>query len=181
MKHFEDFKRTGDSFEERTGVPDAFSAAIGRINLNFSDLEDRVALEIGKLFKIDESLAQIITCELSFKNKLHILSSLVRHFLRTRKFNTGHGDPLEVLSELIGLCFKAEELRNQIFHSSWSGAYLRDEKAKRRKVTAKARRGLNIHHEEIDSGYLLDIADFIICVSVDVEEFFYDVGPESDA
>ena len=81
-------------------------------------------------------------------------------------------------SELMKLCFKAEELRNQVIHSSWAGSYLTNAKV-RRKVTAKASKGLNIHEEDIDAGYLLDIADFIICVAMDVEEFFLEMSAKA--
>jgi hypothetical protein len=56
--------------------------------------------------------------------------------------------------------------------SSWRRLYPDERQVRRRKVTAKARRGLYIHEEDLDTGYLLDIADFIMSVVVDVEELF---------
>lgn len=174
MKYYDDceFERTGCCFEERTGDPDTFSSAIGRITLNFSELEDQVCLAITKLLAVSENIGFIITAESSFRNRMHLLGSLVRHLASTTKFNTGPNDAVEMFSELMALCFKAEELRNQILHSSYTGAYLSDAKATRKKLTAKASKGLVVHDEEIDSGYLLDIADFIITIAMQVEEFF---------
>jgi hypothetical protein len=61
-------------------------------------------------------------------------------------------------------------------HSSWKHPYPDERQVLRRKVTAKARRGLHSHEEDLGSGSLLDIADFIISVMIDVEDLSRDVG-----
>ena len=57
-------------------------------------------------------------------------------------------------------------------HSSSKRRYPDERQVLRCKVTAKARRGLHTHEEDLDSGSLLDIADFIISVTIDVEDWF---------
>ena len=165
---------TGETFEDRTGDPDEFSAGIGRIVLNFSHLETLISDGIIKCLELDDTRGKNVTSELSFKSMLHILSSLVRHLHPKWKFNVGEDDPLESWKKIEKQCFKAEEKRNQIMHSEWSGPYLRDLKADRIKYTSKASKGLIKKVEPIDSGGLLDIADYIITVAVFVEEFFLD-------
>jgi hypothetical protein len=163
------------SFEERTGDPDSFSAGIGRVVLNFSELESQLSAGIVKCLKLDQSLGRIVTSELSFGVKVHMLSSLVRHLTPQNKFNVGDDDPLSCWEKISAQCFRAEEMRNQVMHSEWSGPYLRDLKAVRRKFTAKASRGLTEHMEVVTPARLLDIADYTIIVAVFVEEFFFDV------
>lgn len=163
---------SGYTFEERTGNPDSFSAGIGRIVLNFSALEGQLSTAITQSLQLAPVEGKIVTAELSFKAKVHALSSLVRQLAPTTTFNVGEDDPLESWSKIKNQCFRAEALRNQILHSQWSGAYLRDLKASRRKVTAKASTGLREQVEIVDSARLLDIADYIVSVVLFVEEFF---------
>lgn len=169
MKHFSGFQRSGLSFEDRSGDPDAFSAAIGRIAINFAHLEDAIAESLRLLLNAEPDVASIVTSELSFRQKVQMSTALAHHLLDHGRLTLPGPPPSEVYSELASLCFRAEELRNQILHSSWVGAYLRDQQAMRVKITAKAR-GLRKAEEEVDSSYLLDVADFIACVVTYIEE-----------
>lgn len=173
--HYDNPETTGYSFEERTGDPDSFSAGIGRVVLNFSELESQLSAGIANCLSLDQSRGRVVTSELSFRVKVHMLSSLIRELLPGRRFNVGRDEPIECWSRISAQCFRAEELRNQVMHSEWSGPYLRDLKAVRRKFSAKASRGLSEHVEIVTSARLLDIADYIITVALFVEEFFYDV------
>jgi len=166
---------TGDTFEERTGDPDSFSAGIGRIVLNFSELETQISNGIVKCLELDEERGHIVTSEISFKNKVHILSSLVKHLSGQWKFNVVNRDSLKCWEKIEKQCFRAEEKRNQIMHSEWAGPYLRDLKADRIKYSAKSKTGLKKKIEPIDSGGMLDIADYIITVVMFVEEFFLEI------
>ena len=168
-------EKTGASFEERTGDPDTFSAGIGRIVLNFSELECQISNGIITCLELDAERGRIVTSELSFKSKVHILSSLVKYLVPKWKFNVGNNDALECWTKIEKQCFRAEEKRNQIMHSEWSGPYLKDLKADRIKYTAKARSGLKKQVESINSGDMLDIADYIIYIAVLVEEYFFKI------
>ena len=170
MVFIERFQRSRDTFEERTGEPDEFSCAIGRIAIWFSGLEDEITHTIANILRLDETTSGILTAELSFKGKIHLLSSLVRarYDIST---SIGSSSLQEYLSELVARVFEAEQLRNQIMHSSWIGPFLRDGRAERRKVTAKAAKGHLITSEKVDSAYLLDIADFICYIMMEVENF----------
>jgi len=44
VKFFRDFERTGQGFAERVGDPDEFHDAMGRIALNFSDLDNTASI-----------------------------------------------------------------------------------------------------------------------------------------
>ena len=168
------FSRTNDTFEERTGDPDTFSCAVGRIVIWFADLEHEISMAIHKLLGHDARTTAIITSEMSFKNRVHAMASLIREQVSEKQFNTGHESTEDVLNVIVARCFQAEELRNQVMHSFWDGPFLRDARATRRKITSKAARGLRIAEENVDSDHLLDIADFICDVAMLVEEFMLD-------
>jgi len=166
-------ERTADSWSDRTGAPDSFSAGIGRVVLNFSKLEASIETGILKCLRVSPEVGQILTAELSFKVKLHILSALVRHLSGSTRFSANTEDPLDCWDKILVQCFRAEEMRNQVLHSRWEGPYLRDSQATRRKVTAKAARGLFETSEVTTDADLLDIADYTIQLATHVEEFFF--------
>jgi hypothetical protein len=172
MKYFHPFEHTGYTFVERIGAPEEVPAAIGLIALNFAKLEDGISVAIARVLEIQPNVGQIVVAEMSFKYKVHLLGSLLHRSAGDARLNIGDAEPLEFIRELTSQCSRAEELRNQVMDSSWTRTYPDRGRVRRRKVTAKASRGLHIHEEELDSGYLLDIADFIISVLIDLKELF---------
>ena len=178
MKHYSGFQPSGMTYTERDGEPEDFPASIGRVALAFNDLEDETSIAISKLLGIDEEISQIITAEMSFRNKVHLMGSLLRRALPFTMFNTGYDNPEEMVSELISQCFRAEELRNQIMHSSYVRLNNKNGEVKRNKITSKATRGLNISSEVLDPGLILDISDFIVCISDDIANFFLVCSPK---
>jgi len=183
MKYFEEFHPTGATFRERTGV-NAFDAGIGKIVLCFSDLEEIVSNTLLQLLELDPGDGWIVTSELSFKNKVDMMASLVRQRLPSTRFNVGDDPPVEVLDELVKILFQAEELHNRIMHSTWQYTRLKVDRWSRFKLTAKARHGLREQSEEMGPDELLDIADYICCVGMNVEEFFLDmetINPSEDS
>ncbi|WP_289284369.1 MULTISPECIES: hypothetical protein [unclassified Methylophaga] len=170
-------EHTSFTFEERTGDPDSFSTAIGRIVLNFSELEMQISKAIVLCLGADPERSSIVISELSFRSKVHVLASLVKFMAPSTRFNTGNDDTLECWRKIERQCFRAEEKRNQILHSEWSGPYLSELKAERIKSTAKAKKGFVRTTETINDADLLDIADYIIYVAVQLEEFFFEITP----
>jgi hypothetical protein len=166
----ERFQRSVDNFEERTGEPDEFSCALGRIAVWFAELEHEITQTISYLLSIDEITAGIVTAELSFRNKLHLLASLVR-----ARFDLSHAlgsfTLKQYLEELVARTFEVEQLRNQIMHSRYIGNFLSPGQVRRSKITAKASRGVSVVSEQVDAGYLLDIADFICYIMMEQDTF----------
>ncbi len=154
---------TGQSFEERIGEPTKFDASIGRIVQSFSFLEESLSNIITILLSFDEDLGQLITAELSFKNKLNLFSSLYKHLRRSYK--TSNQDIDEYFQNLLKASYKAEELRNQILHSSYILNRFRI------KITSKAKKGLNKSIEKITPSYLLDVSDYICEVAMTIQQF----------
>ena len=162
MKYYNDTISYGETFEERIGAPEKFDAALGRIVTSFSYLEETLSNIIILLLHIENDLGDILTAELSYKNKINIFSSLLQYNME--KYMSFNRDIDERYKELISLCNKAEQLRNQIIHSSYvSNRY-------RIKKTARAKKGLIKTIEKVNPDYLFDIADFIVMVGMSVEE-----------
>jgi hypothetical protein len=86
--------------------------AIGRICMAFQELEEIVSCLIGRLISDDNQLGAIITAELSFRNKLGLLSSLYLYRAATPK-------PSKAFKTLLARLHRAEERRNTILHSYW--------------------------------------------------------------
>lgn len=154
MKYYEDFTTTGQSFEERVGAPDEFDAAIGKIALGFSYLEDTARNVVIMLMGTDRTVGLIMTVELSFRVKLNLLASLVQHRLPNLISPEDSSEVEERYKELLVLCWRAEEFRNTYLHSSYAGR-------ERAKISAKSKHGLRVHVEPVDSSLLLDVADLL--------------------
>ena len=162
MKYYEDFQPTGQTFEERVGASDEFDSAMGRIALGFAFLEDTARNMIVMLAGTDFSVGYILTTELSFRQKLNVLASLIKQQLPALVTEENRVVIEDQTNELLKLCWRSEDLRNTYFHSS----YARQERAK---MTAKSKYGLRIHVEPVDSSLLLDVADFIVYCGMELE------------
>jgi hypothetical protein len=162
MKYYQDFFRTGQSFEERIGDPREFDAAMGRIALSFSFLEDTARNVIMLLAGTEFRVGCILTAELSFRQKLNALASLIKQQLLTLAAKEQRPQIEEQTRELLALCWSSDDLRNTYLHSSYS-------LEARAKLTAKWKQGLRIHVEPVDSALLLDVADFIADSGMELE------------
>lgn len=93
-----------------------------------------------------------MTAELSFRQKLNVLSSSIKQKLAAIPSSKERAVIEAQTNELLSLCWRAEALRNTYLYSN----YVREETAK---ITAKD--GLRGVVEPVDSSLLLDVADFI--------------------
>jgi len=170
-----EFKYTGSSFEETVGEAEPFHDAIGRISLNFSELDAECASAITFLLKTSVDRGHLVTSEMSFKAKLGVLSSLVR--LEYQVENQGFPIPLKTFEDLLYMCQKSEELRNKLMHSSWVHDHA-NQQVRRRKLSAKMKRGFQNDEEALTPGQILDIADYISVTTEYFERFFHTTYPE---
>jgi hypothetical protein len=164
MEFYDNTVHHGETFAERIGKPSEFDASIGKVILAFSFLEQSMCNVITMFLNVDPKVGEIITTELSFKGLLHLLSSLFKHKHERGDFHVQEENIELRFNELMKLCAKAKELRNQVAHSSYVL------KAFRVKKTAKARQGLKTTIEKTNSGKMLDIADIIASTGMNVEE-----------
>ena len=165
MRFFRDFERTGEGFAERVGDPDEFYDAMGRIALNFSDLENTASIVIVLLSSTEPEVGHILAAELSFRQKIDVLASLARQRLAVMSNSSVRPiDDDEYITDIARMCSQAEQLRNSYLHSSYGDMY-----RERAKLSAKAKHGLRVHREQVDAGVLLDVADYIAMVAEEVE------------
>lgn len=171
-KFIEKFGKTEYSFRERVGAPDALSSGIGRVIINFQLLDEEINHSIHWILRSRKSACDIITAGLSFRNKVDLLFCLIEEYKDKILFNTPHvpmGHKIYI-KELRNAITKCEELRNSIVHSSYLGIYWTYEKAMRVKKSIKTLEGLRVIKESISGDNLLDIADYIIYISMELEE-----------
>ncbi|PCI31900.1 MAG: hypothetical protein COB53_12805 [Elusimicrobia bacterium] len=176
-KHIDDFSRSQTSLEVQPGELDEYSTAIGHTAIWFSGLEENVSTVIHNLLRLDTRVGKIVTEALSFKTKVQLMASLAAKWREEGCFKDSP-DHEEFLDELVKRCFKAEELKNQILHSSSLETFFREKKPKRRKVPAKHHHATPRKAKTINSSYLLDAADFICKIGLYVEAFAFEVQSE---
>ncbi len=160
------------SYEDRVGPPEALMAVIGRISMNFQELEDELSNRIIQLLDVETEVGEVITAELSYKNKVNLFASIFYKLGDSFEFSY----PVENLEkeyfkELLKALNKCEELRNQILHSR----IIKDWRTKqlvRKKTTAKAKNGLIKKNEKVDIPYMFNIADYIIGIVMEIENLF---------
>ena len=178
MKRYMEFNITGKTYEEREGEPDAFASAIGCLTMQFSNLEDKISEAITSLPGAPGALGDFVISERSFRSKLKVFESLVRECDRagTRRFNVGNASLEEDFGELLASCLEADELRNSVMrHSLWI-AHRRGETPTITKQGPPSQQGSPVAEvQEVDASYLMDIADFMMCLAEDVGQFMYNV------
>jgi hypothetical protein len=160
-------------YEGRVGPPEALPAVIGRISMNFQSLEDELSNRIIQMLNIDQEIGEIITAELSYNNKVNLFASLYYKMKDIFHFSSISGYEDGYFKELLKALNRCEEFRNQILHSS----IIKDWRTKqivRKKTTAKARKGLSKINQQVDIPYLFNIADYIVGILMELENFFID-------
>jgi hypothetical protein len=175
VKYFRDFfsydaERGRQDYNE---YPNDLHAVVGRIAMNFQTLEEAISNVIIKCARMDLEIGQIFISELSFRNKVNVFASLYYQLKDVYHFNTPPTYQEGYFKELIKAITKCEELRNQILHSNIVQSWKTEFKIFRRKTTAKASKGLTKIDEEIDVPLLFYTADYIIMISMEVDEFLF--------
>ena len=176
-KEIFDFNRSNISYKERVGDPDELSSVIGLISIGFQRLEDVLSAFIIEMLDIDIAKGKIIVAELYFTNKVNMFCSLFHLLKDSKHFNHGSIDKDEYFKELAKSILKCQDLRNQVIHSSFIKNFKTDSKIIRQKMTAKSKKGLIEIHENVEIPFLFDIYDYIISISMEIEEFFIDFNP----
>lgn len=107
-------------------------------------------------------LGQIVTAELSFRQKINLLSSIYRDKLN-------NSTELAELDRVLAQAAQAEQKRNIVVHSVWT-AYAAKETVARIKATAKRRsKGLKLEIKNMSVEDLEDVANYIANVAYEVQ------------
>ena len=144
MKYYDDFQYCEPTEQPYPGEVANAAEALGHVAIDFADLEQQLASSISFLVGNTEAVGNIVTAELSFKQKLHVLASLFRAIRPGSEL-------LDRMQELLGRLDNAEGLRNQIVHSVWRTDIddLEGKRIVRHKYTAKMRHGLRKQQETL--------------------------------
>lgn len=159
----------GYSFEEAVGSADPLNDAVGRIAMNFGEIEEVLSSCISYLLGTDPEKGLIITCEMSYRAKVQVLASLVKKEYEKYELEISHSD----FKDLLYMCTKSEELRNKLLHSSWIYDHSKSHvEIRRRKTSAKMKHGYKQDEEPLTPGQVLEMADYIITTAMYLEEYF---------
>jgi hypothetical protein len=104
-----------EKFEEQNHIPEAYLTAIGRVVVNWCNLESVVDLAIAKLaaFDLNDPRGVIVTVHMAWPQKMDVLEALV-HALET---DHPHLSPkFEAAKPLL---IQAQRGRNRIVHGQW--------------------------------------------------------------
>ena len=173
MKHLRPFEWSGETFEERVGEPEAFDAALGMIAMRFSQLDHMVDQFTRDIVGLQRGRPIIDVAMLSFKRKIVLLASTVSDLKDVLPFNTGPAPTDEFFGELKHNCLQADALYRQIMGAAWG--YRRENGAVDVLGPDNAASELNKRSiGTLDAHQLLDIADFICLVEMELDEFFLD-------
>ena len=132
-------------------LPEAYLVAIGRVCVQWSQLETIADLAIRKLagFELLDTRATIITAHMSWPMKQNILYALVEQY-RDRHSHLAKFDELKPIYK------KAQDGRNRVVHASWSF-----ENGKVSTLRATAREKLKSHIDPISVVDINAISDQI--------------------
>lgn len=138
--------------------------AVGEIAIAFGNLELFLAVTIWQLLgvadKVVEQLAQAITAEMSFDRKVHALASMY-------KIRFPADAASAEFEQLLARLFEAQNLRNQVLHSSWPVPG-DDGEIIRIKSSAKSRKGLRNRATVVRAKDIVDVVALIHDVGHDL-------------
>lgn len=166
-------ERTGFSFQERIGPPDEITSALGHLVQNFSRVEFEIQCGISALAGLEKEVAGILTAELSFISRVHVLGALIRRNPNHPALNPWLPTALESWAELERQCFRAAEIRNTLVHSVWHGDGNEiPVRAFHRRESVRGKKGYRSVESEVSAAEILDAADFLSGLSGYIGEFF---------
>jgi hypothetical protein len=164
-RFYDRFKYPSDDEE---GIPDEVRSgaeALGNVVIAFADLEEQLALSVSFLIGRTDAVGNVVTAELSFKTRLHVFASLFR-------LTRPHSENLPRLDDLIAVFDQAEQLRNQIVHSSWQHDF-ETMRLTRRKRTAKMSKGYRTDEESLTPAQIQSVAHHFGYLGFIIDELLY--------
>ena len=143
--------------------------ALGQVVYHFQELEGELNQAVSFLIDpIEGEGADVVVCELSFKQLAHIGYSLFDLYNIPEKEKH-----LAEWKRVLGLCLNAENKRNQLLHSNYYACYVGgpdNMEFMRYKKTAKFNKGSRFVDEEINQKALGSYMEEIAGVGVQLRE-----------
>ncbi len=144
-------------------ISDEYLRAIGRITVNFSILELRLAFCVGELVGSTQRIGQLVTARLAFPQLIALLNSLyqerVKEDARREKF-----------LRLLRKAETAAEKRNAVVHAAWAVDLQNPQQTMRFKIQ-NTKKGLRYQFEGVSVTDLNRTADLIEEVAGEISAF----------
>jgi hypothetical protein len=104
-----------DKFEVQDDIPEPYLAAIGKVVVNWCNVEEVVDLAIAKLaaFNVNDPRGVIVTAHMSWPQKMDVFEALVD------ALKTDHPDLAVRFEAAKPLLTKAQKGRNRMLHGQW--------------------------------------------------------------
>lgn len=151
--------------EYRYFLPDDILIALGRIAVNFAQVESLSVSFLGSLLAPQDPITgDTVTANMSFRNLVSLLSSLHRHRVDDAALQ-------ERLDEHLRRALSLEEKRNTVTHSTWSPHPEDPTVVMRWKNTAAKGKGLRRQAQRMTAAELHTIADELQELSADITRF----------
>lgn len=149
-------------------LPDEILLAIGRIAVNFAIVEGTIAFYSEALLapRDPNDVGRAVTANMSFKNLVHLLSSVHRLRVDDRSEQ-------QRLDALLSRALTLEEKRNMVTHSRWSPTDNAGEVV-RWKTTASKKRGLHDQFQHMTETELQSLADELNRLHADIVSFMFE-------
>jgi len=153
-----------DKRKLKSAIPDESLAPLGKVVANFAVLESELDTGIWLLLfgnsSAEQRTGQIVTANLSFRNKIALFSSLYQHRFPANK-------PFDALKEMRKKLNEANAKRNDLIHSTWLAA---DKKLSTR---SNEKNGFKFNFDDMNASQIEKIADFISEVGSEMQEFLF--------
>jgi hypothetical protein len=134
-------------------IPEKYLQAIGKITVNFSILELKLAFCIWELIGSSQRIGQLVTAKLTFPQLIALLKSIYRERVKERSRQ-------EKLLKLLDKAETAGRKRNAVVHAAWAVDVQNPQATMRFKIQ-NTRKGLQYKFEGISLDELNRTADFI--------------------
>lgn len=135
-------------------------ARMGKCVVNFQRIDQTLNMCIGDLIGCSRKVGEIVTSEMSFREKVVVYSALCHHALRPNKLP-------DDLHDLVKRLHWAEQERNKISHSLWDASEKFPETIGRKKTSASKGR-LTTMEEQFTPDELEELGNLFEGVSTDL-------------
>ena len=150
--------------KQKPAIDPSLMEPIGQVTVNFAMLEQHLSFGIGCLLHPEQRTGQIVTAELSFRQKVQLFSALFVH-----RFPDEDGTAIKDLCSRLST---VEQERNLLIHSFWAVSKKAGE-SMRLKTTAKAK-GISFQRAVTNREDVEAVAGEVAEVSAELLDFVWE-------
>ncbi|MHC3994691.1 hypothetical protein ACXWTF_07660 [Thiomicrolovo sp. ZZH C-3] len=145
---------------------------LGKLVVSFQGLERSVEGLIFGSMTSSYSQMRILMSEMSFKSKVHVMSSLIKDLHDSQEVLFSEENIYEKLDEIVKRCHQCESRRNQLIHSFWVPEFKSSpDSVMRIKESSKSTKGYKYSVESVEHGSLNEDIHLIEKTRDDLDDF----------